>query len=127
MKRNNKKGFTIVELVIVIAVIGILAAVLIPTFSGVIADANKAADLQAARNAYTKYLSDTDNVEDLTENNVVIVYDGTAYYGYNADGEFAVIESYVYNANNIVIDSNGAEHDCDNSTDDCQVCKLPKT
>ena len=35
MKRN-KKGFTIVELVIVIAVIAILAAVLIPTFSSLI-------------------------------------------------------------------------------------------
>lgn len=34
-KTNTKKGFTIIELVIVIAVIGILAAVLIPTFSGV--------------------------------------------------------------------------------------------
>jgi len=32
IKKNNKKGFTIVELVIVIAVIGILAAILIPTF-----------------------------------------------------------------------------------------------
>ena len=30
---RNRKGFTIVELVIVIAVIAILAAVLIPTFS----------------------------------------------------------------------------------------------
>ena len=35
MKRNNKKGFTIVELVIVIAVIAILSAVLIPSFGGV--------------------------------------------------------------------------------------------
>ena len=38
--RKAKKGFTIIELVIVIAVIGILAAVLIPTFSGVIDNAN---------------------------------------------------------------------------------------
>lgn len=57
MKRNNKKGFTIVELVIVIAVIGILAAVLIPTFSKVIDNANESADLQEARNSYTKYIS----------------------------------------------------------------------
>ena len=56
MKRNNKKGFTIVELVIVIAVIGILAAVLIPTFSSIITEANKSADLQTARNEYTEYL-----------------------------------------------------------------------
>ena len=41
---NGNKGFTIVELVIVIAVIGILAAVLIPTFNSIInkADASKA-------------------------------------------------------------------------------------
>ena len=57
MKRNNKKGFTIVELVIVIAVIGILAAVLIPTFSGVIADANDAARDQEAKNLYTTYVA----------------------------------------------------------------------
>ncbi|MFA6375753.1 MAG: prepilin-type N-terminal cleavage/methylation domain-containing protein [Bacilli bacterium] len=36
-----KKGFTIVELVIVIAVIAILAAILIPTFTNVV---NKAKD-----------------------------------------------------------------------------------
>ena len=52
MKRNNKKGFTIVELVIVIAVIGILAAVLIPTFGGIIGQANDTAGKQEARNKY---------------------------------------------------------------------------
>lgn len=45
---KNKKGFTIVELVIVIAVIAILAAVLIPTFSGVIQKSNASAALQEA-------------------------------------------------------------------------------
>ena len=50
-KLNNKKGFTIVELVIVIAVIGILAAVLIPTFSGVIDSANKSSRVQQTENA----------------------------------------------------------------------------
>lgn len=43
MKKNNKRGFTLVELVIVIAVIAILAAVLVPTFSSVINSANKVA------------------------------------------------------------------------------------
>ena len=46
MKKQNRKGFTIVELVIVIAVIAILSAVLIPTFGGIIESANKAADTQ---------------------------------------------------------------------------------
>jgi len=40
MRNTNKKGFTIVELVIVVAVIAILAAVLIPTFSSIIRKAN---------------------------------------------------------------------------------------
>lgn len=52
MKKNNKKGFTIVELVIVIAVIAILSAVLIPTFGSIIADANATAGKQEARNGY---------------------------------------------------------------------------
>ena len=50
MKKSNRKGFTIVELVIVIAVIAILAAVLIPTFSNLIKKANQSADQQAVTN-----------------------------------------------------------------------------
>lgn len=49
--KNSKKGFTIVELVIVIAVIAILAAVLIPTFSSVISKANESAAMQEAKAA----------------------------------------------------------------------------
>ena len=51
-KRNSKKGFTLVELVIVIAVIAILASVLIPTFGGIIDKANKSAAEQEAANMY---------------------------------------------------------------------------
>ena len=50
---KNRKGFTIVELVIVIAVIAILAAVLIPTFASLIAKANISADIQLVRNLNT--------------------------------------------------------------------------
>ena len=59
MKKNNKKGFTIVELVIVIAVIGILAAVLIPTFANVTKSAKDKAALQDARNEYVEYCAET--------------------------------------------------------------------
>ena len=47
---KNNKGFTIVELVIVIAVVAILAAVLIPTFSSIVKKANISSDMQTARN-----------------------------------------------------------------------------
>lgn len=47
---KNEKGFTIVELVIVIAVVAVLAGVLIPTFSAIVKNANVSADTQAVRN-----------------------------------------------------------------------------
>lgn len=42
MKKSNKKGFTLVELIVVIAIMAILAAVLIPTVTNKIKDAKKA-------------------------------------------------------------------------------------
>ena len=50
MKHRNKKGFTIMELVIVIAIVAVLAAVLIPTFAGLIKKANNSAYEQERTN-----------------------------------------------------------------------------
>ena len=50
MKKLNNKGFTIVELVIVVAVIAILAAVLIPTMSNLIKTAQTSADVTLVKN-----------------------------------------------------------------------------
>ena len=58
MKNTKKRGFTIVELVIVIAVIAILASVLVPTFANVVTKAKKSAAMQNARSAWTAYLAD---------------------------------------------------------------------
>ena len=41
MKKSNKKGFTLVELIVVIAIMAILAAVLVPTVTSKIKDANE--------------------------------------------------------------------------------------
>lgn len=71
MKKINKKGFTLVELVIVIAVIAILAGVLIPTFSSVINSAKENAVLQAAKNHYTEVTAEdvTDGIIDQKKGN----------------------------------------------------------
>ena len=58
MKKLNKKGFTMVELVIVIAVIAILAGVLIPTFVTVVNKAKESKAMQEAKTAYELYLAD---------------------------------------------------------------------
>lgn len=47
--KKNKKGFTLVELVIVIAVLAILAAIAIPTVSNVISTANTNVDKSNAQ------------------------------------------------------------------------------
>ena len=55
--KKNKKGFTIIELVIVIAVIAILAAVLIPTFTTVIEKSHQSNAVSRAKTAYTEIVA----------------------------------------------------------------------
>ena len=76
--KMNKKGFTIVELVIVIAVIAILAGVMIPTFGGVIDNAKKTSAQQEATNVYKQMCADIDNIglgTEFTEETFYIVID----------------------------------------------------
>ena len=57
MKKTKNCGFTLIELVIVIAVIAILSAVLIPTFGNLISDAQNSARDQKAKNAYSDFIT----------------------------------------------------------------------
>ena len=103
MKRSNKKGFTIVELVIVIAIIAILAAVLIPTFASLIQKANESNDIQAAKNMNTflAMANVTDGVDSILD-----VYDLFESSGYSVESYKPLYagRSYYYDkqANQIV-------------------------
>ena len=92
MKKNNRKGFTIVELVIVIAVIAILASVLIPTFSNVIDKANESAAKQEAnaiyKEAYAVDLSDG-KLDGLTDAQKASITSKT--FTYDDDGSFSIV------------------------------------
>lgn len=64
--QNKKRGFTIIELVIVVTVIAILSAVLIPVFAGVIKNANLSADKANVRIINEKLaMADDDDLANL--------------------------------------------------------------
>ena len=116
MKKLNKKGFTIVELVIVIAVIAILAAVLIPTFSNVVEKANQSKALQEVKNAYTATLAEdlshsadetyTIQVSDV-EGEIKVIVDNKYTVTISADGEASVAAK---------VESDTATHTLDTAT-----------
>ncbi|MBQ2736903.1 MAG: type II secretion system protein [Clostridia bacterium] len=104
MNKMNKKGFTIVELVIVIAVIAILAGVLIPTFGGIIDRANESAEMQkvaaAYKEAFANALADDGKVDatdftngSVTVNNVTFSWEALAN---DVEGKWSIAETDDY-------------------------------
>lgn len=63
-KRNNKKGFTLAELLIVVAIIAVLVAIAIPIFTSQLEKSREATDIANVRAAYaevvTSYLTTND-------------------------------------------------------------------
>ena len=87
MRNTNKKGFTIVELVIVVAVIAILAAVLIPTFSGIIRKANESKDTQLVKHLNTAIAADVDG-----DKTIVAAIAAAAEFGFDLPKITAKVE-----------------------------------
>lgn len=65
-KLNNKKGFTLMEMLIVVAIIAVLVAIAIPVFNGALTKSKEAADVANLRAAYAEW-----QVKMLTENEKV--------------------------------------------------------
>lgn len=88
-KKLNKKGFTLAELLVVVAIIAILVAVSIPIFSGKLNEAKKATDdanMRAAKAAaVTEYLSDAKTGAETYYYDAAngVISEDTAVKGYN--------------------------------------------
>lgn len=57
MRRNHKKGFTLVELLVVIGIIGILAAMVLPKFTGYVDKAKEKQALSVLRSIHTEMVA----------------------------------------------------------------------
>ena len=66
MKKTNKKGFTLAELLVVVAIIAVLVAIAIPIFNSQLEKSREAVDSANIRAAYAEVMTaaitgDTDN------------------------------------------------------------------
>lgn len=107
-KNNKRKGFTIVELVIVIAVIGILAGIMIPTFGTVVANANESALDNKAAAIYKEYITNFDYTTGKTP-----IQDGFVV----ADGKCYTLEK-----GNVVVEGKQLEDDAIDKEDIIKGC-----
>lgn len=80
--KNNKKGFTLAELLIVVAIIAVLVAIAIPVFTTQLEKAREATDAANLRAAYAE-ISAKILSEDTVDNIDVEVTQKTAKWGNN--------------------------------------------
>lgn len=73
---KNNKGFTLAELLIVIAIIAALVAIMIPTFRGQVENAKRAADVANLRAAYADATSEYLEKGTSSPKNITITSDG---------------------------------------------------
>ena len=80
--RKNEKGFTLAELLIVVAIIGVLVAISIPIFTSQLEKSREAVDAANIRAAYAEIMADaiTDDLPtDMSKYNVTLKQETTGW------------------------------------------------
>lgn len=94
-KMKNKKGFTLMEMLIVVAIIAILVAIAIPTFASSLNKARVATDEANIRSGYASVMTDVLTDENYSVEGGTAV---TATYKLNKDGSVTKITDTVTDA-----------------------------
>lgn len=66
-KKSNKKGFTLVEIIVVLVILAILAAIAVPSVLGYVNEAKNEKYIQEARSIYTVIQTETAKYEALDD------------------------------------------------------------
>ena len=105
LKKMNKKGFTLAELLIVVAIIAVLVAISIPIFSAQLEKAKEATDMANIRSAYAEvvanYLGDSTKGYEIS----VDLKSDTTNYESDKNAEIAGVkyETILQNASSCVV------------------------
>jgi len=115
LSKKKKKGFTLVELIIVIAIIAILAAMAIPKLSAVRVDAKVSNDVAAAKNIQTQIATEIANgtipvptaTTTVASTDILSKLDGKNFVSTNTTGAAEADTALVFN---YTVDKNGDIH-----------------